>query len=93
VVLHKAAKRITIIFMATITCKVSEKLNAQLKTLARRRHISKSAILREALESKTKASARSSAPSAYDLVKHLCGSLRGPKDLSTNPRHMRGFGE
>ncbi len=79
--------------MTTITCKVSEKLNAHLEALARRRCTSKSAILREALENKTKASARSAAPSAYDLVKHLCGSLRGPKDLSTNPRHLRGFGE
>jgi hypothetical protein len=79
--------------MTTITCKISEKLNGQLEALARRRRTSKSAILREALEGKTKASARSAAPSAYDLVKHLCGSLRGPKNLSTNPRHMRGFGE
>jgi hypothetical protein len=78
--------------MTTITCQVSEKLNAQLETLARRRRISKSAILREALESKTKASSRLAAPSAYDLVKHLCGSLRGPREFSMNPRHMRGFG-
>jgi hypothetical protein len=78
--------------MTTITCKVSEKLNAQLEALARRRRLSKSAILREALESKTKASAKSPSPSAYDLVKHLCGSLRGPKDLSTNPEQMKGFG-
>jgi hypothetical protein len=33
--------------MTTITCKISEKLNAELETLARRRRISKSAILRE----------------------------------------------
>lgn len=79
--------------MATITCKISEKLNARLEAMARLRRVSKSAILREALESKTRASARSAAPSAYDLVKHLRGSLQGPADLSTNPRHMRGFGE
>jgi ribbon-helix-helix CopG family protein len=79
--------------MTTISCKISEKLNGQLEALARRRRTSKSAILREALEGKTKASARSAAPFAYDLVKHLCGSLRGPKDLSTNPKYMKGFGE
>jgi Ribbon-helix-helix protein, copG family len=78
--------------MTTITCKISEKLNAHLEALARRRHVSKSAILREALESKTKGSAKSAAPSAYDLVAHLCGTLRGPKDLSTNSKHMKGFG-
>ena len=79
--------------MTTITCKISEKLNAHLEAMSRRRRISKSAILREALESKAKGAARSAAPSAYDLVRHLRGSLRGPKDLSTNPRHMKGFGE
>ena len=31
---------------------------------------------------------------AYDLVKHLCGSLKGgPTDLATNPEYMKGFGE
>ena len=79
--------------MTTITCKIPEKLNAELEAMARRRRLSKSAILREALESKTKASARSAKLTAYDLVKHLCGRLRGPKDLSTNPKYMKGFGE
>jgi ribbon-helix-helix CopG family protein len=79
--------------MTTITCKISEKLNAHLEALARRSRTSKSAILREALENKARGSARSAAPAAYDLVKHLCGSLRGPKDLSTNRKHMTGFGE
>jgi len=94
-VLHKATDRITVEFrfMTTITCKISTKLNAQLEVMARRRRVSKSAILREALESKTKVTARSATPSAHDLVKHLCGSLRGPKDLSTNPKRLRGFGE
>jgi hypothetical protein len=79
--------------MTTITCKISTRLHAQLAVLARRRRVSKSAILREALESKTRVTAKSAAPSAHDLVKHLCGSLRGPKDLSKNPRRLRGFGE
>ena len=90
-VLRKGAQGITICRMTTITCKISEKLNAHLEALARRRRVSKSAILRQALENKL--SARAAAPSAYDLVKHLCATLRGPKDLSTNPKHMRGFGE
>lgn len=32
--------------------------------------------------------------SAYDLVKHLAGSLRGgPSDLSTNPEHLKDMGQ
>ncbi len=31
--------------------------------------------------------------SAYELSKHLIGSIEGPGDLSTNPKYMDGFGE
>lgn len=78
--------------MATISCKIPEKLNASLEALARHRRVSKSAILREALEATT-GGKRSIGPGAYDLVRHLCGSLRGPRDLSSNPNHLKGFGE
>jgi len=80
--------------VTTITCKVSEKLAAQLETLARAERRSKSALIREALENRVKAKRRRAPVSAYDLVKHLCGSLKGgPSDLATNPDHMKGFGE
>ena len=80
--------------MTTITCKVSERLAAQLDTVARRERRSKSAVMREALEDRLKANRRRGSVSAYDLVKHLCGSIKGgPSDLATNPKHMKGFGE
>ena len=79
--------------MTTITCKIPDKLSAHLEAAARQRRVSKSQIVREALEDKTSRSPRSITPTAYDLVKHLCGRVRGPKDLSTNPKHMKGFGE
>lgn len=40
-------------------------------------------------------SARKSAkpdPSLYDRIKHLCGVIAGPGDLSTNPKYMEGYG-
>lgn len=80
--------------MTTITCKVSEKLAAELDAVARTERRSKSALLREALEERLKAKRRRAPVTAYDLVKHLCGSLKGgPSDLATNPKHMKGFGE
>ena len=80
--------------MTTITCKVSEKLAAQLDALARVERRSKSALLREALEARLKAQKSRGPVYAFDLVKHLCGSLKGgPSDLATNPDHMKGFGE
>lgn len=80
--------------MTTITCKVPEKLAAQLDALARTERRSKSAVVREALEERLKAKRRRGPVTAYDLVKHLCGSIKdGPSDLATNPKYMEGFGE
>jgi hypothetical protein len=80
--------------MITITCKVSEKLAAELDSLAHRERRSKSALLREALELRLKAARGGRSVRAFDLVKHLSGSLHGaPSDLATNPGHMQGFGE
>jgi hypothetical protein len=32
--------------------------------------------------------------SAFDLVTHLCGSIKGgPEDLATNPECLKGFGQ
>ena len=31
--------------------------------------------------------------SAYDLVKHVVGSLEGPGDMSTNPEYLEDLGE
>ncbi len=80
--------------MTTITCKLPEKLAAQLDALARAERRSKSALVREALEDRFKTKQSRGFVSGYDLVKHLCGSLKGgPTDLATNPDHMKGFGE
>lgn len=80
--------------MTTITCKVPEKLAAQLESLARSQRRSKSALVREALEERLKATRNRTPVSAFDLVKSLCGSLKGgPSDLATNPEHLKGFGE
>jgi len=79
--------------MPTITCKVPEKLAAQLDALARAERRSKSALVREALEDRLKAKRRRGQVTAYDLVKNLCGSLKGgPTDLATDPKYMEGFG-
>jgi hypothetical protein len=78
--------------MTTITCKIPEKLDAALASLARRRRVSKSAIVRQALERHVGQRRNASPPRAFDLVKSLCGSLHGPRDLSANPRHLEGLG-
>lgn len=79
--------------MTTITCKIPENLNAELEAAARRRRVGKSQIVREVLEQGLKQRKAAKAVTAYDLVRDICGTLRGPGDLTTNPRHMEGFGE
>jgi len=79
--------------MRTLTCKIPEKLAAQLDALARTERRSKSAVVREALENRLKAQRQRGQVTAYDLAKHLCGSIKGgPSDLATNPKYMEGFG-
>ena len=78
--------------MITMTCKIPEKLDAEIETLARRQRVSKSAIVRKALERHVRRGGTGTSPRAYDLVKALCGTLHGPRDLSSNPRHLEGLG-
>jgi len=72
----------------TVTCKLPESLDAQLEAAAREEGVSKSQVLRQALEDRIKRNRSKKSPRAFDLVKDLCGSIKGPADLLTNPRYM-----
>jgi len=77
--------------MKTITCRLPEKLTARLNAVARAERRSKSEVVREALEEHF-AGKRRRPIIAYNLVKHLCGSIKGgPTDLATNPQRMEAF--
>lgn len=78
--------------MKVITCKIPEDLDGRLEAEARRRRVSKSAVVRESLVQSLRRKGRKPRVSAYDLVKDLVGKLHGPSDLATNPKHMEGFG-
>lgn len=75
--------------MRTVSFKLPEHLDEALDELARRRRSSRSAVVRAALEALAKDGQRSVTALAHDLV----GSLEGPGDLSTNPKHMADFGK
>lgn len=75
----------------TVTYKVDPGLYAWLDQESRRLGRSKSAITRDALE---KARSEKKAPSCHDLMSDICGSMRsGVRDLATNKKYMKGFGE
>jgi hypothetical protein len=76
--------------MKTITVKLPDALAAWLSAQALRRGRPKSEVVREALE---RASAATAGAACIDAFADVCGVIEGPKDLSTNRKHMSGFGE
>jgi len=75
--------------MRTVSFKLPEDLDDALNELARTRRSSRSALVREALESFAKGKRRSVTALAGDLV----GSVDGPSDLATNRKHMSEYGK
>lgn len=80
--------------MSTLSLKLPESLLLRLDQESRARRLTKSALVRAALERELEPAKSSRATSCYDLAHDLAGSVRKklPKDLATNPKHMEGFG-
>jgi len=55
----------------------------------RRRRTTKSEIVREAVETLQSGPAKGS---FLDLANRYCGSMRGPRDLSSNPKYLSDLG-
>jgi metal-responsive CopG/Arc/MetJ family transcriptional regulator len=76
-----------------ITVRVPQALTARLRSRSLAKGTTESDVVREALETYLGKTKKES--SAYDLAEAagIIGAARNsPKDLSTNPRHMKGFG-
>jgi len=78
--------------MKTISLKLPDSLDARVAGTARRRGVSKSALVREALEAYLTNGRTGTRKSVLDLVGDLRGCVEGPRDLSTNPKHLKGYG-
>lgn len=80
--------------MVTLTVKLPDALAAKLEALVRKRGQKRSEIVREAIaHAVEEASDDGSGPSVHDLIEDLIPPAgKGPKDLATNPKHMRNFG-
>jgi predicted DNA-binding protein len=79
--------------MTTITCKISEKLDAELEAAAEKRGITKSELVRESIERNLKMQQGKRKLTAFDVMKQGQGIVHGARpDLATNPDHLRGFG-
>jgi len=76
--------------MTTLICSIPEKLDASLERMAQQAKVPKGKLVRKALEQAVRKPRPSR--SAFNLVSDLCGSLSGPSDLATNPKHLEGLG-
>jgi metal-responsive CopG/Arc/MetJ family transcriptional regulator len=79
--------------MTTITCKIPEKLEAEMNAIVEKRGISKSEFVRESIQQQIHEQKKRVKLSAYEVMKEACGIIQGgPRDLATNPKHLKGFG-
>lgn len=78
--------------MATVSLKLPDPLALRLARTAKRRSMSKSAVIRDALEAYLSGNETHPQGSALSLVCDVQGMLSGPEDLSTNKNHLRNFG-
>jgi plasmid stability protein len=75
----------------TISLKLPDEIDARLEARARTLGRSKSAITREAL-ARFLEERPVPGVSCLDLVRDLVGIARGPGDLASNKKHLRGYG-
>jgi len=70
--------------------KLAPRLAAKVARLARQGRTTKSEIVREAVETFGSGGAKGS---FLDLANRYCGSLRGPRGLSSSPKYLSDFGK
>lgn len=78
--------------MKTISLKLPDDVHAKLANLSKQRGQAKSDIVRDALDVYLAERKQDTRVSCADLAGDLVGSVSGPTDLATNPKHMQGYG-
>jgi hypothetical protein len=71
-----------------MTLKMPDALRRGLEEEARRRRVSKSAIVREYVQTMLRRERAPKGPTCLDLVSDLIGSQPGPRDASVNRRYL-----
>ena len=79
--------------MKTMSVKLNEELDARLTAAAQRRGGQRSAIVRDALTAYLDATGNAAGESCLELMADLVGSVKGPRDLSSNPKYLREYGK
>ncbi len=79
--------------MGTFSLKLPDSLIYEIESLSKKRGITKSLLVREAVVEYLHHNPNKNQGSFGDLASDLCGSIKGPGDLSTNKNYLDGFGE
>lgn len=79
--------------MKTISIKLPEPLLEDLARRARSGAASQSEIVRKALAAYLQSEPAPQPASCAERAARWAGMVEGPADLSTDPRHLRGFGK
>jgi predicted DNA-binding protein len=87
------AECITLPSMHAISVKIPHSLKLRMETESSRRGLTKSRLVREALENAFGQRTQIRTATVYDLTRDLCGSVRGgPRDLASNKKHLADYG-
>ena len=82
--------------MSVLTCKLPLALDDRLAAIAKRRGVSKSVLVREAIEAKVAEEAAAPRRRPANLIEALGDSVgaiaSGKRDLARNKRHLQGYG-
>lgn len=80
--------------MKMISFKLPKHLVELVNQEAKRRGVTKSEVMRDALQRSLFREKKKGRVSCLDLISHLVGTAKNaPRDLSTNPKYMEGYGE
>ncbi len=78
--------------MKVLTLKIPPGLDTQLESYARNQNMSKSQVIRIALDEYFSKDQNQSSGSAVELSADLAGSVEAPSDLASNKDHLQGYG-
>ena len=80
--------------MHAISVKIPHSLKLRMETESSRRGLTKSRLIREALENAFGQRTPNRTATVYELTKDLCGSVRGgASDLASNKKHLANYGK
>ncbi len=79
--------------MDTLTLKIPAVIKEKLKIYSKRKGLSRSEIVRNALLEYFNKDELANQGTFYDLANDLAGSTTGAPDLSSNAEHLSGYGK